>query len=178
MQIHRLTAHPARPAGRVREVNVTVMYPGAGEMLLRWRIVGAQDVIFPPYSGSGRADDLWKTTCCEMFIDLGGGAYREFNFSPSGRWAAYDFASYRVPLGNTELRDSPVVSFERGSEIAVATVKVPVKALAGARHGTFAAVIEENGGVTSFWANAHRQADPDFHDASCFTSDFAPPQTR
>lgn len=178
MQIHRLTAHPARPAGRVSKVSVTVMYPAAGEMLLRWRIVGAQDVIFPAYSGSGRADDLWKTTCCEMFVDMGEGAYREFNFSPSGRWAAYDFASYRVPRGNAELRDSPVISFERGSEIAVATVRLPVMAFAGARLGALTAVIEENGGVTSFWANAHGKPEPDFHDTTCFTLDFAPPQAR
>ena len=40
------------------------------------------------------------------------------------------------------------------------------------------AVIEEEGGVKSFWALAHGDpAKPDFHDPACFTAKLpAPPQ--
>jgi hypothetical protein len=40
----------------------------------------------------------------------------------------------------------------------------------------FSAVIEEQGGVKSFWALAQPAAKPDFHDASCFTAELAPPR--
>lgn len=178
MQIHRLNMHPARPSSRVRGVQVVCQFLAGGEMFLRWRIDGAQQVILPGYAGSGRADDLWKTTCFELFLDLGEGRYREFNFSPSGRWAAYDFASYRQKSGDAELADQPTVSVDRGDAIISGVVRVPGQALAGASKGAFTAVVEEEGGVLSFWAPDHNRDQPDFHDASCFTLDFAPTQSR
>jgi hypothetical protein len=39
----------------------------------------------------------------------------------------------------------------------------------------FTAVIEEQGGVKSFWALSHPDAKPDFHDPACFTAELAPP---
>ena len=43
------------------------------------------------------AERLWQHTCCEMFVARkGAAAYHEFNFSPSGEWAAYAFADYRA----------------------------------------------------------------------------------
>lgn len=44
------------------------------------------------------ADRLWQHTCCEIFVSRHGfPAYHEFNFAPSGEWAAYAFERYRVP---------------------------------------------------------------------------------
>lgn len=175
MQIHRLISHPARPPGRVMGVRIVSQFLPQGELLLRWRIDGAQELVLPPYAGSGRGDDLWKTTCFELFLDRGGGAYREFNFSPSGRWAAYDFSSYRERIGNAEMSEQPVVTVERGDEITVGTVRLPLEGLTGARLGTLTAVIEEKGAAVSFWAPAHRKEQPDFHDQTCFTIDFGAP---
>lgn len=175
MQIHRLTAHPALSPNRVTGVQAVSQFLKDGTLFLRWRIDGAHKVILPPYAGSGRGDDLWKTTCFEMFLDMGQGRYREFNFSPSGRWAAVDFASYRAPSGNVELRDWPETTIDRGDTIVAGAVRVPGEALAGATHGSLTAVIEEEGGVLSFWASAHHNEQPDFHDRTCFTTDFAPP---
>lgn len=176
MQIHRLIPHPARPADRVRGVQVRCSWLADGILFLRWRIDGAQQVVLPAYAGTGRADDLWKTTCFEMFLDLGDGAYREFNFSPSGRWAACDFSAYRTLSGNFELQAWPETSVERGDAIIAGSVRVPCEALAGARLGALTAVVEEQGGVISFWASAHHKDQPDFHDATCFTTDFGSPQ--
>jgi hypothetical protein len=156
-------------------VRVFCRFLSDGTLFLRWRIDGAQRVLLPAYAGTGRADDLWKTTCFEMFLNLGERGYREFNFSPSGRWAAYDFASYRVASGAAELSDWPETSVERGDTIITGAVRVPVDALAGARLGALSAVIEEEGGVISFWASEHHNDEPDFHDRACFTLDFGSP---
>jgi hypothetical protein len=177
LQIHRLTAHPARPPSRVAGVRVVSQFLADGTLLLRWRIDGAQKVVLPAYSGSGRAEDLWQTTCFELFLDLGEGRYREFNFSPSGRWAAMDFTSYRVKSGDAELRKWPETTVERGEVIVTGAVRVPGEALAGAMRGALTTVVEEEGGVLSFWAAEHRKEQPDFHDASCFTTDFLSPGT-
>ncbi|MCB2048142.1 MAG: DOMON-like domain-containing protein [Novosphingobium sp.] len=171
-----MTAHPARPANRVRGVQVRWLYLPGGELFLRWRIDGARDVMLPPYAGSGRGDDLWTTTCFELFLDFGDGTYREFNFSPSGRWAAYDFASYRSRSGEGEIGEWPETTVERGTDIITGAVRVPRDALSGATRGSLTAVVEEEGGVISFWAPAHHNDEPDFHDRTCFTLDFAPPQ--
>jgi hypothetical protein len=178
LQIHRLTPHPARPPVRVAEVQVVSQYLKDGTLFLRWRIDGAQKVVLPTYAGSGRADDLWQTTCFELFLDLGEGRYREFNFSPSGRWAAYDFSSYRVRSGNAELRDWPETTVDRGDSIVTGAVRLPGEALASATRGALATVVEEESGVISFWAAEHHKDQPDFHDRTCFTSDFAPPHPR
>ena len=149
-----------------------------GALFLRWRIDGAQQVVLPPYAGTGRGEDLWKTTCFELFLDLGEGRYREFNFSPSGRWAAMDFASYRVKSVNAELGDWPETSVDRGDSILAGAVRVPRAALAGATQGALTTVVEEEGGVLSFWAGAHHKEQPDFHDRTCFTLDFLSPHAR
>jgi hypothetical protein len=175
LQIHRLTAHPAKPPSRVTGVQVVSQFLKDGTLFLRWRIDGARRVVLPPYAGSGRADDLWRTTCFEIFLDLGEGRYREFNFSPSGRWAAMDFSSYRLKSGDADLRNWPETTVDRGDVIVTGAVRVPGGAMAGATRGALTTVVEEEGGVLSFWASEHRKDQPDFHDASCFITDFGSP---
>lgn len=43
----------------------------------------------------GQADELWKTTCAELFLGAQGDQVLEFNFSPDGRWNVYLFDQYR-----------------------------------------------------------------------------------
>ena len=38
------------------------------------------------------------------------------------------------------------------------------------------AVIEEEGGVKSYWALRHGDGEPDFHDPACFTANLGPPK--
>ena len=177
--MHRLIDHPALPPRSISRVQVRWRFLRTAELILRWRIDGAQDVILPPGADGARADHLWKTTCFELFLDFGDGAYREFNFSPSGQWAAYDFSSYRVRADDPELAAPPVVSAERGSAIIAGAVRIPVQALGGAKKAAICTVIEEQGGIVSFWANAHGNAEkPDFHDRSCFVIDLGQPGQR
>ena len=50
----------------------------------------------PAKCSSRRVDRLWEHTCFEAFIRADGDpSYYEFNFSPSGEWAAYSFRGYR-----------------------------------------------------------------------------------
>lgn len=61
----------------------------------------------------GPTDELWRTTCFEAFVrPAGENAYREWNFAPSGDWAAYDFTGYREGMANADVSAPPYVRLE------------------------------------------------------------------
>ncbi len=69
---------------------------GAAATTNIWFGVGApaSRFVIPEADEPSRADELWQTTCFEAFLrEAGADAYREWNFAPSGHWAAYDFSA-------------------------------------------------------------------------------------
>lgn len=177
MQTWELLPHPAAPPAKVRGVTASLLAPAAGWLRLRWRVEGAGGLLVPPFAGKGRADGLWQTTCFELFVQpTGGDAYAEFNFSPSDRWAAYDFIGPRSGMADRVMHRPPVCTMRAGRDLAIFDVALPLATLpAGECVAGLTAVIEEAGGVKSFWALAHRGAAPDFHDPACFTAALAAP---
>lgn len=174
---HVLHPHPAalpRAAGPI----TAQVRARDGWWLLRWRVEGAARLIVPPFAGCGRADGLWRTTCFELFVGRGDAdpdpGYAEFNFSPSERWAAYDFAGYRAGMADRAMPRDPVCTPRRGGQVLIFDVAVPAAALLPLpwRYG-LSAVIEEEGGHLSYWALAHPAQRPDFHDPACFAARLA-----
>ncbi|KUR79200.1 DOMON-like domain-containing protein [Novosphingobium sp. Fuku2-ISO-50] len=113
----------------------------------------------------------------EGWGDEGGATgYTEFNFSPSERWAAYDFNGYRTGMAERAVPRPPVITPRRGGDVLFCDVAIPVVALPPLpwRYG-LTAVIEEAGGVKSFWAAVHAQDVPDFHDPACLSATLAAP---
>jgi hypothetical protein len=102
-------------------------------------------------------------------------AYSEFNFAPSERWAAYDFTGYRAGMTERATPRAPVITPRRGRDVLICDVALPLAALPSlpVRYG-LTAVIEEAGGVKSYWAVAHRER-PDFHDPACLAGVLAAP---
>lgn len=168
VQTLELTPHPAFQPGQVTGVSVRWTTLPDGRLMLRYRVDGAQALVVPPFKGHGQADELWKTTCFELFLYDGDGSYRELNFSPSGQWALYGFAGYRNRAGEAKLRDHPEIRHELGDSVFVQTVFVDASILLGAVRAALAAVIEEEGGRPSYWALAHNGLQPDFHDPFTF----------
>ena len=120
MQTHQLIAHPSHPARRVETVTARVLGADDSWLRLRWRIDGAQALAVPPFAGKGRADGLWQTTCFELFLrPQGGQAYCEFNLSPSERWAAYDFPTYREGMSERPVAREPQSTIRLGSAFAI-----------------------------------------------------------
>jgi hypothetical protein len=116
----------------------------------------------PPPQRARFVDGLWRHTCCEIFIaPKGGTLYREFNFSPSGEWAAYEFQRYRegAPLVDAGL--DPRIAVRRGDERLELEARVPFPAQACSI--ALAAVIEDKAGALSYWALKHPPGKPDFH---------------
>jgi hypothetical protein len=172
-----LTPHPDHPPIAVKTINARITSAAGQWLRLRWKIEGAERVVFPPFAGKGRAEELWRTTCFEAFLRPGPGSeYVELNLSPSERWAAYDFSGYREGMTDRPMPREPECSARVGQSMAIFDAAVPLAGLPPLpwRVG-LSAVIEEEGGVLSYWAMAHPPGKPDFHDAACFAAEVPAP---
>lgn len=174
-----LTAHPDHPPLAVRGVEATIIETGGQWLVIRWKIDGATKLLVPPLAGKGRTDGLWQTTCFEVFArPQGGEAYAEYNLSPSERWAAYDFTSYRETMGERPMPRQPDGTMRKSTAIALFDGAIPMAGLPSLPWQTnLTAVLEEEGGIKSYWALAHPPGKPDFHDPACFVLTVPAPAT-
>lgn len=177
MQTHLLIPHPDHPALSVSQVEARVIGSDSNWLRVRWRIEGSQKLVVPPFAGKGRADGLWETTCFELFLKPeGGSAYVELNLSPSERWNAYDFAAYRWGMEPRPFPREPECTMRQGSSFAIFDAAIPITALPQEECAMgMTAVIEELGGVKSYWALVHPEGAPDFHAPACFTATLPAP---
>ncbi len=113
---------------------------------------------------------IWQHTCWELFFGRqgGAGAYREYNFAPSGEWAAYAFYSYRK-AAPVKMPDPRVTVLSGGPMLAIEAM-VPVDG--GPLRVGLSAVIESEEGL-SYWALRHPAGKPDFHHADAFALELA-----
>jgi hypothetical protein len=129
-----------------------------------FRIRGdVEKLVVPPSAEPGRADGLWRTTCFELFVADEGTAYREYNFSPSGQWAAFQFDDYRTGMRDREAAIETEIWHESNELQFSAKIKDEIKnpALVG-----LTAVIEETDGQIRYWSTAFAPGKPDFHAAA------------
>lgn len=172
-----LTCHPDTPCDAVERIEVSVHRGEASRLTLTFHIIGDMSrLALPAYVGARRADELWKHTCLELFVRGDKENYLEFNFSPSGQWAAYAFDGYRsgmVPAPD-ELVTANGSRIETGSLGLISSVDLssaPGLRLDAPLTLGLSAVIEETSGLKSYWALAHAPGKPDFHHPSAFASE-------
>lgn len=160
----RLVPFPDSDDPGLDAITVTVSRRGQ-EMSLVYRIEGRTEiVVWPAKSGDGRADDLWRHTCFEAFVETPDG-YAEFNLSPSGRWASYRFDSYRAGMRPADDRAwIDGCDVDQKEAVLSGRIVLPV----GARRLALSAVIENLDGRKTYWALAHPSDKPDFHHPDSF----------
>lgn len=166
-----LRCHPLSENGFVEGISAQVNRAEGDRLRVKFTLQGLVNQIhFSQIAQPERTDELWKDTCFEMFWGVPDqGGYFEFNFAPSGQWAAYAFTGYRQ--GMKELSCVPPrIDCSKGEKIFEMTVNLDVPepmrdmaAIVG-----FSAVIADNDGRTSYWALAHAPGKPDFHHKDCF----------
>lgn len=174
MGTHRLVCHSDTPARAIEGIFVDLERTVQG-LWLRYTIEGALEGLALPQPGQAiRMDGLWRTTCLEAFVRDGPDCgYLEFNFSPSGAWAAYRFLAYRDGMEELAMETGPDIGLDASDSHLAIEATVPL----GSQEVTVAltAVIEEIDRTTSYWALAHPPGKPDFHHPSCFMVTLAAP---
>jgi hypothetical protein len=158
--------HVTCDCGPIRAVTASITATPQGceaEFRLDGHVPG---IVLPPHATSERMDDLWKTTCFEIFWQpLGGTAYREFNLSPSGRWAAYDFDSFREGMRHAPVNAIAIAcSHDESGLVLQASIAAD---LPDPAQVALTAVVEHSNGTLQYWALAFAPGRPDFHSEAC-----------
>lgn len=169
-----LVSHSSTPSGATRGIDAFAQAIGAGRIVCRYRLrADLSRVRIPRAQAAERVEGLWRHTCFEAFIKAPGRtSYHEFNFAPSGQWAAYRFDAYREGMMPADLGASPEIAvrrFDDGLELEAA-VRLDDGTVRAAPQLDVAltAVIEEENGRLSYWALKHAPGKADFHHADAF----------
>ena len=195
-----LLVHPQ--SGRIPRHHVSVHIPrslstSAEEWEIHYEVSGAQAVRWPPKRSprGERRDELWNTTCLELFVQPSSGpSYVEWNFSPSLDWACYEFSAYRRRSLEARMRTEspPRLEIQQLGDVFNMKVRLrnpfctffdgdkesTVDALVSQQFSNnllgpldevsamgLTAVIEEVDGAKFYWALQHSSKQADFHRA-------------
>ena len=176
-----LKPHPASPAPALR-IEAEAERVDSSRLVLRFVLTGEIGaLVLPPPAPPGPADGLWRHTCFEAFVRAPADAgYCEFNFAPSGQWAAYRFSDYRAGMKSIDGLPPPEIeaTLDRGRYALAAAIDLEpaLGPLAGLPWQLgVSAVIESRDGSKSYWALTHAPGEPDFHHRDCFALELPPP---
>lgn len=179
-----LHCHPATPAPLVQTLEARVAFGTDGKLLLTYRLCGdIARLRIPDPQDAERTDCLWQHSCFEAFVGRQGDpAYREFNFSPSGQWAAYAFSDERQRDAASDPQDAPQIAVRRFADRIELEAIIDAAALppgAGVLQIGLTAVVEAADAVDgshSYWALTHPAERPDFHRRAAFALELADPR--
>lgn len=166
MPTFTLMPHPSTPCEFIRAIDVQATPAADNTLRLTYAVSGdLRQLVVPESRPPVRTDGLWRDTCFEIFLRPAQAvSYQEFNFAPSGAWAAYSFTSHRQGMQPLELVAPPRIvcrSTEQRLEVAV-ELQSPLLAGIGVR-AALSAVLKLRDGAVSYWALAHAAGQPDFH---------------
>jgi hypothetical protein len=172
---HALLPHATSPVASVQELSVTLSRPEPDSLELRYTLLGhVGELKLPEPRPSVRADGLWRHSCFEAFIGHSSGPdYWEYNFSPSGAWAAYRFAARREGMAPLMKGAPPALAHRVDGGRMEVNVTLDLSWLVRTHVAEqlklgVAAVIEDRAGVLSYWALSHPAEKPDFHHPDSF----------
>lgn len=156
-----LICHPETPSEAVRRLRVDLEEISAGQVKLTYTLEGEIDQLALPVDAPEvHTDGLWQHTCFEAFVrEKDGTAYHEYNFSPSGAWAAYSFTGYREGMTPLVIAPPKTVIKYSTTQLQLSTI---ISILPGATLA-LSAVVEDVDREKSYWALKHVSDRPDFH---------------
>ena len=136
-----------------------------------------EQIAFPTRSElPTRKDDLWKTTCFELFLAIPDKPhYWEFNMSPSGDWNVYKMDAYRK-IGFREEMSFEQIQFKarKDANEFVLSAYIDLNPLFEEDQileGSMTAIIQTEDGNETYWAIKHPGEQADFHLRESFTID-------
>jgi hypothetical protein len=170
-----LICHPDSLGAGVRSIAASTERKPDGVLAITYAIEGDLARVNVPLPRTPRiARCLWQHTCCECFIALRGNpGYHEFNFAPSGEWAAYAFTTYREGAALEDEALNPRIAVRRSDDRLEIDAAIPLGRVSAAHADArlrlaLSAVIEDVAGGLSYWALRHPVGKPDFHHRDAF----------
>jgi hypothetical protein len=177
---HALKRHPDSPSAATA-IEAEITRTGT-RVDLHYTVTGdIPRILIPELSTPSRADELWRHTCLEIFIRVGDApGYVEFNFSPTGQWAAYSFTGRRQGMSRIPEAADPGIgtrSMDNRFDLRAWLDLSQIPGLTGPWLVGLSAIIELTDGSKSFWALQHPVGQPDFHHADCFALRLPPAES-
>ncbi len=173
--IAHLLPYSAHPRLNVIDLQVDLQLGPDRSLCVHYVLSGSLgEILIPAPLPSQAADELWQHTCLEAFVAVEGRSdYREFNFAPSGQWAAYAFSDYRVREESWQISQAPHLEISRLSDCLSLTARLDLVDLPANPENLpwqfgLTAVLETRAEGLSYWALQHPGAQPDFHDRRGF----------
>ena len=175
-----LMRHPQVLSHAVDRIDVRLCWAATELLDIAYRLhADLGSLRIPPPAVPRGSDRLWEHTCFEAFIaEKGKPEYYEFNFSPSGEWAAYSFRSYRDGMRLHHETPPLQIAVRTTTDSLELSTAIDLKRLRILTSNErlqlgLSAVIEENDGTLSYWALKHPAGKPDFHHPDCFMLEIA-----
>jgi len=168
-QPFKLTPFDPLPVEFNLSVGGHISRPNAETIQIHYQLTGdLNDVVIPQRTHPPtRRDELWTSTCLELFIrEKGASPYWELNLSPNGDWNIYKFSDYRsnlTPEPDDQGLDCVIHNAEDILELKLVyplprdlerSLNIEV---------AICAVIQFKQGPISYWALNHGGAEADFH---------------
>lgn len=172
----QLQCHPDTPRGGLDGFEATVTTHHTHVLWVCFNLTGDLNrLVHTPPRAPQRLDELWRSTCCEIFIrNAIKRAYREFNFAPNVAWQAYDFEDYRAGRRPAPI-PPPSFSWVIGPDRLRFCVELRNEHLPQPPWRlNLAAVVEQKRLPLSYWALAHPSTHPDFHHPDAFVLELEP----
>ena len=166
----RFTLQPFEPLPPLTAFTISGEISRRGERLkIRYDLQGPLETVLiaAPAELPCRLDELWQTTCFELFLACPGQeAYWEFNLSPAGHWNVYHLEGYRRGLAAEpayQRLDLQVTLDPRELRLVLEADLPPRLAADQPLQAAITAVIQLRSGLVSYWALAHGGPEADFH---------------
>lgn len=162
-----LVLHPSETRRPRHQVRASARRVLDSELItLRFEIDGVSNVVCPSVSAHPeRRDELWKSTCLECFATGSSSVYGEWNFSPSGDWAAYEFERYRSGMTNAQV-ETPLIERTFLGDRARFEIDLALNdvfSVSFLKMSLTAVVVEKTSEAPFYWALTHAGIKPDFH---------------
>jgi hypothetical protein len=177
-----LCCHPDTPCPVVADIKAAISWDPHRHLRVVYTLTGTVNRLrIPPPRPSRNVNGLWHHTCVELFVRAQNDAeYYEFNFSPSGEWAAYGFRDYRAAASIDTDELEPKIAVRQGVETLELSAVLCADRLPGIAPKIrlslgLGAVIEDLKGSFSYWALKHPAGKPDFHHADSFALEIVVP---
>lgn len=118
------------------------------------------------------SEDLWKSTCFEIFLKNRESAdYYEFNFNSKGDWNLFYFSNYRERHKNLENVVDVSLVIEKNLNRTILIYRFDLKKLEHLKipcQINISSVIKTKAEI-SYWSQKHNGTKPDFHDPENFS---------